>query len=190
MEISDTVIEELFKMADTPLPKNVEETDILHALIQIREKKEKNQPAAHTQDSQIADSQLDAGGEQSNSVLVVDDIGVVTYQLKVLLTQIGYNVRIAKDIFSAISTFVKGKYAYVIMDLFVSTEQEGYTLLLETKKIITKNNLNTKIIVITASTKAENKVKCLNGGADYFLKKDAGWQDKLIELVEGMQGEK
>ena len=70
------------------------------------------------------------------------------------------------------------------MDLFVSTEQEGLTLLNETKKIITKNNLNTKIIVITASNKAKNKVKCMNGGADMFLKKEAGWQDRLIEIIE------
>ena len=75
------------------------------------------------------------------------------------------------------------------MDLFVSTEQEGLTLLNETKKIITKNNLDTKIIVITASNKAENRVKCLNGGADIFLKKDTGWQDKLIELIENFHPE-
>ena len=58
------------------------------------------------------------------------------------------------------------------------------TLLHETKKIIAKNNLSTKIIVITASNKDENKVKCLNGGADYFIKKDTGWQDRLIELIQ------
>ena len=77
------------------------------------------------------------------------------------------------------------------MDLFVSTEQEGYTLLEEVKKLITKNNLQTKIIVITASNKTENKIKCLNGGADIFLKKETGWQDKLLEIIEnhkfGMQ---
>ena len=122
--------------------------------------------------------------ETINNILVVDDIGVVTYQLKVLLKNHGYNVQVAKDIFSGLNTFVKANYAFVIMDLFVSTEQEGYTLLNETKKIITKNNLSTKIVVITASNKAENKVKCLNGGADVFLKKDTGWQEKLIEIVE------
>ena len=123
----------------------------------------------------------------SNNILVIDDIGVVTYQLKILLKNLGYNVQVAKDIFSGLNTFIKSNYAFVVMDLFVSTEQEGYTLLNETKKIITKNNLDTKIIVITASNKAENKVKCLNGGADIFLKKDAGWQDKLIELIENSQ---
>ena len=79
------------------------------------------------------------------------------------------------------------------MDLFVSTEQEGYTLLEEAKKIITKNNLNTKIIVITASNKTENKIKCLNGGADIFIKKETGWQNKLLEIIEnqnnGEEGE-
>ena len=115
---------------------------------------------------------------------MIDDIGVVTYQLKIMLRNLGYNVQVAKDIFSGLNTFIKSNYAFVVMDLFVSTEQEGLTLLNETKKIITKNNLDTKIIVITASNKAENRVKCLNGGADIFLKKDTGWQDKLIELIE------
>ena len=29
----------------------------------------------------------------------------------------------------------------------------------------------------------------LNGGADIFLKKDTGWQDKLVELIENFQPE-
>ena len=181
MEISDTIIEELFKIAEKPLPKNVEETDILQAIISIRDKKETNKQS-HIQENAINNIQNTA--EQTNSILVVDDIGVVTYQLKVLLTQIGYEVKVAKDIFAAINTFVKGKYDYVIMDLFVSTEQEGYSLLTETKKLITQHNLKTKIIVITASNKTENKIKCLNGGADVFIKKEVGWQDKLVEIIE------
>ena len=100
-----------------------------------------------------------------------------------------HNVQVAKDIYTAINCFVKSRYAFVIMDLFVSTEQEGYTLLHETKKIITKSNMDTKIIVITASAKAENKIKCLNGGADYFIKKDAGWQDEIVRLVKNTIGE-
>ena len=73
----------------------------------------------------------------SKNILVIDDIGVVTYQLKILFNNLGYNVQIAKDIFGGLNSFVKTNYSYVIMDLFVSTEQEGYTLLNETKKIIT-----------------------------------------------------
>ena len=50
----------------------------------------------------------------------------------------------------------------------------------------TKNNLNTKIIVITASNKSENRVKCLNSGADLYLPKPyeisalIKWVDMLL----------
>ena len=45
------------------------------------------------------------------------------------------------------------------------------------------NNLKTKIIVITASSKGEHKVKCLNRGANMFLQKDTGWQDELVKFI-------
>ena len=173
VEISKEIAKQIFELANMPRTTEVTDENMLHALINI---KNANNPTEEI-----------TFNPTSNNILVIDDIGVVTYQLKILLSNLGYNVLVAKDIFSGLNTFIKSNYAFVIMDLFVSTEQEGYALLNETKKIITKNNLDTKIIVITASNKAENKVKCLNGGADYFLKKDTGWQDKLIELVDNTQ---
>ena len=176
VEVNAEILKEIFKIAKITPPKDITDESLLDAVFKIK------QP------------QIEEAGSvynpTSNNILVIDDIGVVTYQLKILLRNLGYNVQVAKDIFSGLNTFIKSNYAFVVMDLFVSTEQEGLTLLNETKKIITKNNLDTKIIVITASSKAENRVKCLNGGADIFLKKDAGWQDKLIELIENFQPEK
>lgn len=124
-----------------------------------------------------------AGFGEKKKILVVDDIGVVTYQLKVLFQKIGFEVDTAKDIYSAAQLIRKTVYDFVVMDLFVSTEREGFLLLDETKKIIVANNLKTKIIVITASTKGEHKVKCLNRGANMFLEKDTGWQDELVKFV-------
>ena len=173
IEVSKEIAKQIFQLANMSPTTEVNDENMLHALVNIK--------TVLNPEEEISFSPT------SNNILVIDDIGVVTYQLKVLLKNLGYNVRVARDIFTGLSTFIKANYAYVIMDLFVSTEQEGYTLLHETKKIITKNKLNTKIIVITASNKAENKVKCLNGGADYFLKKDVGWQDKLVELIDGSQ---
>ena len=173
IEITSDMAREIFKTANIPVPKEITDEAIKNALSKIK-----------TQDANQEKKDVELFTPSSNNILVIDDIGVVTYQLKILLKNLGYNVQVAKDIFSGLNTFVKSNYAFVVMDLFVSTEQEGYTLLNETKKIITKNNLDTKIIVITASSKSENRMKCLNGGADIFLKKDAGWQDKLIELIE------
>ena len=177
IEITSDMAQEIFKTANIPVPEEITDEAIKNALNKIKN------PTAQ----QATKAPQEPFIPSSNNILVIDDIGVVTYQLKILLKNLGYNVQVAKDIFSGLNTFVKSNYAFVVMDLFVSTEQEGYTLLNETKKIITKNNLDTKIIVITASNKSENKMKCLNGGADIFLKKDVGWQDKLIELIENFQ---
>lgn len=182
IKVSIEILAEIFKIAKMEVPETITDDNLLAALFKLRNPdKEMSDDLESAQNFLSSDIQNQG---TSNNILVVDDIGVVTYQLKVLLKNHGYNVQVAKDIFSGLNTFVKANYAFVIMDLFVSTEQEGYTLLNETKKIITKNNLSTKIVVITASNKAENKVKCLNGGADVFLKKDTGWQEKLIEIVE------
>ncbi len=181
MEIDEKIVKEIFSIANMTAPDKISENDVMTALVNIKQRKNKE----HTEDA------TEPKGEGADSILVVDDIGVVTYQLKVLLTQIGYKVQVAKDVFGALNAFIKSRFDFIIMDLFVSTEQEGYTLLEEVKKLITKNNLQTKIIVITASNKTENKIKCLNGGADIFLKKETGWQDKLLEIIEnhkfGMQ---
>ena len=172
VEVSAEILNEIFKLAKMTPQAEITDEALLNAVFKL-----KSPEVEMNMDMEFNPS--------SNNILIVDDIGVVTYQLKVLLKNLGYNVQIAKDIFSGLNAFVKANYSFVVMDLFVSTEQEGLTLLNETKKIITKNNLDTKIIVITASNKAENKLKCLNGGADVFLKKDIGWQDKLIEIIEG-----
>ena len=175
VQVNEEILKEVFKATNSAPPSEITDEALLEAVFKLKQ-----------QDNSFMEAPMDAGfNPSSNNILVIDDIGVVTYQLKILLRNLGYNVQVAKDIFGGLNTFIKSNYAFVVMDLFVSTEQEGLTLLNETKKIITKNNLNTKIIVITASSKAENKVKCLNGGADVFLKKEAGWQDKLVEIIEG-----
>ena len=124
-----------------------------------------------------------SGGQK---ILVVDDIGVVTYQLKILFQKIGFEVDTAKDIYSAAKLIRKTVYDFIVMDLFVSTEREGFLLLDETKKTVVANNLKTKIIVITASTKGEHKVKCLNRGANMFLQKDTGWQEELVKYIDSV----
>ena len=154
VEVNAGILKEIYKMAGMRPPEEVSDENLLEAVYKIKQMNEPEVPD---------DVPHEGYTPSSNNILVIDDIGVVTYQLKILLRNLGYNVQVAKDIFSGLNTFVRSNYAFVIMDLFVSTEQEGYTLLNETKKIITKNNLDTKIVVITASNKAENRVKCLNG---------------------------
>ena len=190
--IQKETIDLIYKIAQIDKPETLSDETIKLALCVIQKKLSDAESLdiipQETKEGEYseADWQRDlamAGFGEKKKILVVDDIGVVTYQLKVLFQKIGFEVDTAKDIYSAAQLVRKNIYDFVVMDLFVTTEREGFLLLYETKKIIVANNLKTKIIVITASTKGEHKVKCLNRGANMFLEKDTGWQDELVKFV-------
>ncbi len=126
------------------------------------------------------------GMEESNgkSILIVDDLGVITYQLGVMFRNLGYDVTIAKEIYDAISKYKKNNYKLVIMDLFIPTDREGFLLLDELVKLSKMNDNNTVIGVMTASSKKEHRQLCMKKGADFYIEKVEDWQNELIEYCE------
>lgn len=193
ISISNETIDLIYKIAGTQKPEIVSDEVIKLALCVIEKKltdaqsldiipQEPPEDESYTNEQWQKDMAM-AGFGDKRKILVVDDIGVVTYQLKILFQKIGFEVDTAKDIYSAAKLVRKSVYDFIVMDLFVSTEREGFLLLDETKKIVVQKALKTKIVVITASSKGEHKVKCLNRGANLYLQKDTGWQDELIKFV-------
>lgn len=126
------------------------------------------------------------GMEESNgkSILIVDDLGVITYQLGVMFRNLGYDVTIAKEIYDAITKYKKNNYKLVIMDLFIPTDREGFLLLDELVKLSKMNENNTVIGVMTASSKKEHRQLCMKKGADFYIEKVEDWQNELIEYCE------
>ena len=121
--------------------------------------------------------------EIAPAILVVDDLGVITYQLKVLLSQFKMDVDCSQEIYDAVNKFKKRKYAYVVMDLFIPTEREGFILLTELKKMSAVYNAKTVVGVITASPRKEIEQQCRARGADFFLEKNNDWQKQLSEIM-------
>ena len=190
--VSKDTIDLIYKIAGTQKPETVSDETLRLALCVIEKKLSDAEsldivpPQEHDDSYSEERWQKDlamAGFGNKRKILVVDDIGVVTYQLKILFQKIGFEVDTAKDIYSAAKLIKQNIYDLIVMDLFVSTEREGFLLLDETKKTIVQKGLKTKIVVITASSKGEHKVKCTNRGANIYLQKDTGWQDELIKFV-------
>ena len=119
------------------------------------------------------------------AILVVDDLGVITYQLKVLLSQFEYDIDCSQEIYDAVNKFKKRKYEYVVMDLFIPTEREGFILLTELKKMAANAGVKTIVGVITASPRKEIEMQCKSRGADFFLEKNSDWQNTLYNIMEG-----
>lgn len=117
------------------------------------------------------------------AILVVDDLGVITYQLKVLLSQFNLDIDCSQEIYNAVNKFKKRKYVYVVMDLFIPTEREGFILLTELKKLAAMYGVKTIVGVITASPRKEIEQQCKARGADFFLEKNNDWQSQLTQIM-------
>lgn len=135
-------------------------------------------------DSIVASGDNPEDEENTKTVLIVDDLGVITYQLGVMFRNLGYEVVIAKEIYDAITKYKKQKFKLVIMDLFIPTDREGFILLDELVKLSKMNELNTVIGVMTASSKKEHRQLCMKKGADFYIEKVEDWQNQLIEYCE------
>lgn len=118
------------------------------------------------------------------NIFVIDDLGVITYQLSVLFQQFNYEVVTSKEIYDAIEKFKKQNFDWVVMDLFIPTEREGFILLEELKKISLSKPKATKIGVMSASTKKEHKQLCKMKGAEFYIEKVDDWQKDLIRVIK------
>lgn len=131
----------------------------------------------------------DTGEDEFNlpkkNILVIDDLGVITYQLSVLFKQqLNYEVTTSKEIYDAIEKFKKQPFDLVVMDLFIPTEREGFILLEELKKIATTKQKPTKIGVMSASAKKEHKQMCKMKGAEFYIEKIDDWQKELFGVIK------
>lgn len=130
----------------------------------------------------------DDGKLAKGRVLIIDDLGVVTYQLSVLFKRAGYLPVTSKEIYDAVDQFKRNYYDYVIMDLFIPTEREGFILLQELKKIVAVRHDTTVIGVMSASSRKDHKQVCQKHGAAFYIEKIDDWQKELFKIVMQYSG--
>ena len=191
IEVNKSFIQNFFGLADMMPPKEIELEHLNNAVKTIRQKLDNSILSQNSLGKSLLDSteksEFLKGGEISDtvirpkSILIVDDLGIITYQLDILFKKLGFEVTTSKELYDAISQYKKKDFGYVVLDLFIPTEREGFILLDEIKKLALFCKLNTKIIMMSASSKQEYKEKCLSRGADCYIEKAIGWQKFIIE---------
>ena len=145
---------------------------------------EASAPKARKSDNIQTADEMQEEISNEKAVLIVDDLGVITYQLGVMFRNLGYDVTIAKEIYDAITKYKKQMFKLVIMDLFIPTDREGFLLLDELVKLSKMNDCQTVIGVMTASSKREHRQLCMKKGADFYIEKVEDWQQELIDYCE------
>lgn len=121
------------------------------------------------------------------NILVIDDLGVITYQLSVLFKQLNFDVVTSKEIYDAIEKFKKQTFDLVVMDLFIPTEREGFILLEELKKIASNRQISVRIGIMSASAKKEHKQMCKMKGAEFYVEKIDDWQKELFRVIKDLK---
>ena len=179
IEIDDDFLDQLYGLVGKipPGAKNIN-VDLLKDLI-LDIKRKMDQIKTETIESMtspkksrtVTDSIDDENEENKKSVLIVDDLGVITYQLSVMFRNMGYEPVIAKEIYDAITKYKKQTFDIVIIDLFIPTDREGFLLLDELVKLTKRDEKNTIIGVMTASSKKEHRQLCMKKGADFYIEK-------------------
>lgn len=187
IEIDDEFLNLFYNITNSKPPKEVALLDLKKQLINIVDTlKELNANAKKPIVSRaLNNNPVEEEEPTGPAILIVDDLGVITYQLKVLLSRFDYDIDCSQEIYDAVSKFKKRKYEYVVMDLFIPTEREGFILLTELKKLAAAYGIKTVIGVITASPRKEIEQQCRARGADFFLEKNSDWQNSLCNVMDG-----
>lgn len=187
VELDDEFLNLFYNITNSNPPKELQLLDLKKQLINIVDTlKELNANAKKPIMSKALNNYVETEEDNSGpAILVVDDLGVITYQLKVLLSRFDYDIDCSQEIYDAVNKYKKRKYEYVVMDLFIPTEREGFILLTELKKLALSYGKKTVVGVITASPRKEIEQQCRARGADFFLEKNSDWQNSLCNIMDG-----
>ena len=190
VEINYNLLKELFKIADVKYSDPPTEEELQQLTLSLQEKiNYLNNLEKSNFDSIRNIFSIDPlpkehqANKKDNSILVVDDLVMVTYQLSILLSKIGYQVSLARSAPEAISIFKSKIFKYVLMDLHLPEREDGYYLLRSIKEKIEMEGLNTKIMVMSGIAEASSVEYCLTHGASSFVEKDDNWKKEIVKYL-------
>lgn len=185
IELDSEFVQNFFALADFPVPEKVESENFSEGLEKIKNKLATTAALTTKRSDSSEIISIDDGeirSAEGKTALIVDDLGIVTVQLKSLFKKLGFEVTVSRELFDAIKKYKTQDFDYAVVDLFIPTEREGFILIDEIKKLSLLCKLNTKIIVMSASSKPEHHQKSINKGANIFVEKIQGWQDKIVDF--------
>ncbi|MGM9637974.1 MAG: response regulator transcription factor [Butyricicoccaceae bacterium] len=99
-------------------------------------------------------------------ILVIEDEKLLAHSIKDLLTNKGFNVECVYDGEDGAHYAKNGLYDLLILDVMMP-KMNGY----EVAREVRANRCNTPILMLTAKSELEDRVRGLNAGADYYLTK-------------------
>ena len=118
--------------------------------------------------------------------MIIEDNERLAQSLQDLLKQIWFDADICTDGITGACQMETGAYDLVILDLMLPA-QDGFSVLSEARS----RGVQTPVLLLTARSEVEDKVRGLEGGADYYLTKPFEAEELLavVKTLVRRQGE-
>ncbi|WP_199247165.1 chemotaxis protein CheB [[Phormidium] sp. ETS-05] len=128
-----------------------------------------------------------APGQPTYRILTVDDNPDNRQWIVQLLTEVGFEVRSAKNGAEAVSIWEEWQPNLILMDLLMP-EMDGYqaTREIRRREAASSNESRTKIIALTALAFEGDKLSAANAGCDDFLTKPFQYLDLFHKLAQNL----
>lgn len=110
-------------------------------------------------------------------ILIVEDEHLIANALKKGLGQEHYTVDLAFDGFEGFDLASSGDYDLILLDLMLP-RMDG----LEICRQLRQQQIHTPILMLTAKSQIEDKIKGLNSGADDYLAKPFAFEELLARI--------
>lgn len=107
-------------------------------------------------------------------ILIIEDEKLLADSLQVMLTRKGFDVECVYDGVSGLDYAETGVYDLLILDVMMP-EMDGY----EVAKRVRTQHCAVPILMLTARSALEDRIRGLNAGADYYLTKPFDMRELL-----------
>lgn len=191
IDLDEDFLKRFFDLTGDKLPESITLVSLKKQVLNIKERfrsilADTSGASASNNTVNNIDSQEDEKLDLSraNNVLLVDNLGVITYQVQMIMERLGFRITVTKDVYGALSLFEDKDFDFVLMDLLIPTEREGFILLAELQNIAKRKGVNPIIGVMSVAGKKELKNESLERGADFYIEKSYNWQQRLTDIVK------
>ena len=186
LDLDGDFLKRFYDLTGDKIPETITIVSLKKQVLNIRDRFRSilaDSNGAGTEHEDVLVEESSTSVSRGNNVLLVDNLGVVTYQVQMIMSKLGFQVTSTKDVYGALSLFEDKEFDFVLMDLLIPTEREGFILLAEIKRIAAKKGIKPIIGVMSVAGKKELKTESLEKGADFYLEKANNWQKTLADIV-------
>lgn len=192
LDLDEDFLKRFFDLTGDKVPETITIVSLKKQVLNIRDRFRSilaDSNGASTEQDSSANDEPALTMTRGNNVLLVDNLGVVTYQVQMIMSRLGFQITSTKDVYGALSLFEDKEFDFILMDLLIPTEREGFILLAELQRIARKKGINPIIGVMSVAGKKELKAESIEKGADFYLEKSHNWQQRLTDIVTDYIGE-